>query len=91
MARAALFRSLRPSIKPRLAPHLRPVNATALPPLYFRSMSSETPFFPGEPSGPVVKTMIPGPKAKEAIARLDKIFETRSLNMMADYSKSIGN
>jgi 4-aminobutyrate aminotransferase/(S)-3-amino-2-methylpropionate transaminase len=54
-------------------------------------MSSETPFFPGEPSGPVVKTMIPGPKAKEAIARLDKIFETRSLNMMADYSKSIGN
>jgi 4-aminobutyrate aminotransferase/(S)-3-amino-2-methylpropionate transaminase len=55
------------------------------------STASETPFFPGEPSGPVVKTAIPGPKAKEAIARLDKIFETRSLNMMGDYSKSIGN
>jgi 4-aminobutyrate aminotransferase / (S)-3-amino-2-methylpropionate transaminase len=94
MARAAIFRSLRTPINPRFS-RLRPATATALRPLVFRramaSAASETPFFPGEPSRPVVKTAIPGPKAKEAIARLDKVFETRSLNMMGDYSKSIGN
>jgi 4-aminobutyrate aminotransferase/(S)-3-amino-2-methylpropionate transaminase len=26
-----------------------------------------------------------------AIAELDKVFETRSLNMLADYQKSVGN
>jgi len=51
----------------------------------------ESPFFPEEPAGPVVKTAIPGPKSKEAIAHLDKVFDTRSLNMMANYQLSIGN
>jgi len=51
----------------------------------------ETPFFPEEPAGPVVKTAIPGPRSKEAIAHLDKVFDTRSLNMMANYQLSIGN
>jgi 4-aminobutyrate aminotransferase/(S)-3-amino-2-methylpropionate transaminase len=44
-----------------------------------------------EPEGPTVKTEIPGPKAKAAIADLDKVFDTRSLNMLTDYSKSKGN
>jgi 4-aminobutyrate aminotransferase/(S)-3-amino-2-methylpropionate transaminase len=52
---------------------------------------NEAPFFPEEPAGPVVKTAIPGPKSKEAIAHLDKVFDTRSLNMMANYQHSIGN
>jgi 4-aminobutyrate aminotransferase / (S)-3-amino-2-methylpropionate transaminase len=51
----------------------------------------EKPFFPDEPNGPSVKTEIPGPKSKAAVEKLDKIFETRSLNMMGDYSKSYGN
>jgi 4-aminobutyrate aminotransferase/(S)-3-amino-2-methylpropionate transaminase len=51
----------------------------------------ESPFFPEEPAGPVVKTAIPGPKSKEAIAHLDKVFDTRSLNMMANYHLSVGN
>ncbi|TGJ82001.1 hypothetical protein E0Z10_g6763 [Xylaria hypoxylon] len=48
-------------------------------------------FYSGEPEGPVLKTDIPGPKSQEAIAKLDKVFDTRSLNMLADYTKSTGN
>lgn len=44
-----------------------------------------------EPEGPTVKTDIPGPKSKEAIAKLDKVFDTRALNMLTDYQKSAGN
>ncbi|KAK3340957.1 aminotransferase class-III-domain-containing protein [Neurospora tetraspora] len=44
-----------------------------------------------EPEGPTVKTEIPGPKAKEAIKELDEVFDTRSLNMLTDYPKSVGN
>jgi len=52
---------------------------------------TQQPFFPDEPSGPTVKTAIPGPQSKKAIERLDKVFDTRSLNMLADYNKSFGN
>jgi 4-aminobutyrate aminotransferase/(S)-3-amino-2-methylpropionate transaminase len=44
-----------------------------------------------EPEGPSVKTEIPGPNAKAAISDLDTVFDTRSLNMLTDYSKSAGN
>ncbi|KAI1144179.1 4-aminobutyrate aminotransferase [Hypoxylon sp. FL0543] len=47
--------------------------------------------FAGEPKAPVVKTEIPGPKSKEYIAKLTEVFDTRSLNMLADYTKSVGN
>jgi 4-aminobutyrate aminotransferase/(S)-3-amino-2-methylpropionate transaminase len=49
------------------------------------------PFFPDEPAGPVVKTVIPGPKSKQAIEELDRVFDTRSLNMIANYNQSFGN
>jgi 4-aminobutyrate aminotransferase/(S)-3-amino-2-methylpropionate transaminase len=55
------------------------------------SDSSEQAFFPDEPTGPSVKTAIPGPKSKQAIERLSKVFDTRSLNMMTDYQRSYGN
>lgn len=48
-------------------------------------------FFPDEPSGPQLRTAIPGPESKKAIQRLDKVFDTRSLNMMANYQNSYGN
>ena len=48
-------------------------------------------YYPGEPDAPIVKTEIPGPKSKEHIAKLDKVFDTRSVNMLADYTKSFGN
>lgn len=44
-----------------------------------------------EPEGPSVKTEIPGPKAKAEIAELNEVFDTRSLNMLTDYYKSVGN
>lgn len=44
-----------------------------------------------EPEGPTVKSEIPGPKAKEAIKELHEVFDTRSLNMLTDYQKSVGN
>lgn len=36
-------------------------------------------------------TSIPGPKSKEAIKKLDEVFDTRSLNMVVDYTKCNGN
>jgi 4-aminobutyrate aminotransferase/(S)-3-amino-2-methylpropionate transaminase len=48
-------------------------------------------FYQWEPESPSVKTEIPGPKAKAAIAKLDEVFDTRSLNMLTDYTKSAGN
>ena len=51
----------------------------------------EQPFFPDEPTGPIIRTEIPGPESKKAIAHLDRIFETRSLNMMTNYQDSYGN
>jgi 4-aminobutyrate aminotransferase/(S)-3-amino-2-methylpropionate transaminase len=47
--------------------------------------------FPDEPTGPVIRTQIPGPEGKKAIAELDKVYETRSLNMMCNYQNSFGN
>lgn len=53
--------------------------------------SSNQPYFPNEPSGPHVQTAIPGPKSQKAIKNLDRVFDTRSLNMLANYEKSLGN
>jgi len=61
--------------------------STALHPRH----ASAAAFFPDEPAEPIVKTAIPGPRSKEEIERLSRVFDTRSLNMMADYSKSYGN
>lgn len=49
------------------------------------------PFFTEEPAAPKLATAIPGPKNKAATAELDKVFDVRSINMLTDYSKSIGN
>lgn len=53
--------------------------------------NGEQSFFPDEPKLPIVQTQIPGPKSQKAIEKLSKVFDTRSLNMMADYSRSYGN
>lgn len=49
------------------------------------------PFFADEPHGPRVDTAIPGPKSQKAIAELNRVFDTRSLNMLANYQQSYGN
>ncbi|MCJ1239409.1 4-aminobutyrate transaminase [Varicellaria rhodocarpa] len=52
---------------------------------------ADTLFFPDEPRAPQIKTTIPGPKSKRAIQELDRVFDTRSLNMLANYQNSFGN
>jgi 4-aminobutyrate aminotransferase / (S)-3-amino-2-methylpropionate transaminase len=57
-----------------------------------RRFASVAPFVKGEPEGPSIKTSeIPGPVAIEKIKALDEIFDTRALNMLCDYEKSLGN
>jgi 4-aminobutyrate aminotransferase/(S)-3-amino-2-methylpropionate transaminase len=65
--------------------------ASAAAPAKTPESRGEQPFFPNEPTGPVIKTAIPGPKSKQAIEELDKVFDTRSLNMLANYQQSLGN
>jgi 4-aminobutyrate aminotransferase/(S)-3-amino-2-methylpropionate transaminase len=79
---------LRSSAKLRIAaraPAVRALSTTA------RLRAAEKPFFPNEPSAPSMQTAIPGPKNKAAAAELDEVFDVRSLNMLADYSQSVGN
>ncbi|PVI03939.1 4-aminobutyrate aminotransferase [Periconia macrospinosa] len=81
-----------PSLNRSLARTTR-IAPVALPRRHASSTASNgsQPFFPDEPAAPIVQTEIPGPKSKTAIERLQKVFDTRSLNMMADYSRSYGN
>jgi len=58
---------------------------------YDNASSTNSAFFPDEPVGPQVKTPIPGPRSKKAIEELNRVFDTRSLNMLADYTHSYGN
>lgn len=45
-----------------------------------------------EPAQPKILTrQIPGPRSIKAISKLNKVFDTRSLNMMCDYEQSVGN
>lgn len=53
--------------------------------------ATATPYFNNEPSQPSVMTSIPGPVSKKAIEELDSVFDTRSLNVICDYEKSLGN
>ncbi|KAI0166345.1 aminotransferase class-III-domain-containing protein [Xylariaceae sp. FL1272] len=65
-----------------------PSQSRAVAPNLSRMVSS---FYPGEPDAPVVMTAIPGPKSKEYLDKLNHVFDTRSTNMLADYTKSQGN
>lgn len=57
----------------------------------YATLSAASPYFNNEPSKPSVTTSIPGPISKKAIDELDSVFDTRSLNMICDYEKSVGN
>ena len=54
-------------------------------------LAMERPFFADEPLRPTVLTEIPGPESRKVIKDLEKVFDTRSLNVMVNYEKSFGN
>lgn len=53
--------------------------------------SPDQSIFPNEPDAPVVRSAIPGPRSKKAIQDLDRVFDTRSVSLLANYSDSVGN
>ena len=69
----------------------RPAASATAAAVMHQSPQAETAFFPEEPKTPRVVTSIPGPKSMQAIKELDKVFDTRSLNMLANYQDSFGN
>ena len=56
-----------------------------------RPMATASSVFPNEPPKPAVKTAIPGPQSKAALEKLERVFDTRSMNFVADYDKCHGN
>ena len=85
------FATFRPVAARLLATKTEPVRASAAT----AQVAYETPpsnaFFADEPAGPMIRTEIPGPKSKQAIADLNRVFDTRSLNMLTNYQQSYGN
>ncbi|ESZ97989.1 4-aminobutyrate aminotransferase [Sclerotinia borealis F-4128] len=76
----------------RAAAQLPPMASRVVPrTLRTYATTSVKPFFTGEPEKPHIKTAIPGPESQKAITELDEVFDTRSLNMLANYQKSSGN
>lgn len=56
------------------------------------AVSRAIPFIANEPKGPkIVTTSIPGPAALHAKNEMAKLQDTRAVNMMVDYGKSLGN
>lgn len=53
--------------------------------------SSNAPFFPSEPTSPLVKTEIPGPNSQAILKDLNTVFDTNNVNMLTDFDQSIGN
>lgn len=96
---ASLLRSAR-SFRPIVTrlPGLRFINTTTKAPgrvaaaaIVPTASSTQELLFPNEPQAPHVQTEIPGPKSKQAIQNLDRVFDTRSVSLLANYEKSIGN
>lgn len=79
---------LRSSARVRSVPRLSAVRSISSSP---RLQVAEGFYFPNEPSIPKVSTAIPGPKNQQAASELNEVFDIRSLNMLTDFNKSIGN
>lgn len=57
----------------------------------FSSTAYRTSSIHGEPTRPSMRTSTPGPQTQEMVKELDNVFDTRSLKMIVDYRKSMGN
>ena len=61
------------------------------PRTFATAVSNASSYIAGEPAGPKILTKIPGPAALQAKEEMSKLQDTRAVNMMVDYDKSIGN
>nr|CAD7408164.1 unnamed protein product [Timema cristinae] len=68
--------------------HLNKWNGNISPSISLRTASS---LVNGEPTSPVVKTPIPGPKSKQLLGELGLIQQSGSVQLFADYDRSLGN
>ncbi|KAF5093216.1 hypothetical protein D0Z03_002504 [Geotrichum reessii] len=48
-------------------------------------------YYPNEPTGPLMKTSLPGPENQKALTKLSKVFDARAAYFVVDYYKSNGN
>lgn len=64
---------------------------TTRPALQIAARRAISSFIAGEPERPSMKTRLPGPVSQKKIASLTKVFDTRNISLLTDYSKSIGN
>lgn len=48
-------------------------------------------YYPSEPKAPKISATFPGPKNKENLDKLTKVFDTRAAYFIVDYYKSLGN
>ncbi|XP_050304577.1 4-aminobutyrate aminotransferase, mitochondrial-like [Anthonomus grandis grandis] len=55
------------------------------------STRTATSLVPGEPSGPNIKTEVPGPRTKKLVADINAINQSGSVQLFVNYDKSIGN
>ncbi|KAK4068956.1 hypothetical protein Trihar35433_5535 [Trichoderma harzianum] len=78
------------ALRPAIRSSLRSSSSSFNRSLAVRMASSKA-FVQGEPDAPVLKASIPGPQSSKRIAELSEVFDTRSINMMTDYTKSVGN
>jgi 4-aminobutyrate aminotransferase/(S)-3-amino-2-methylpropionate transaminase len=95
MARHRMLASLAAGVRPRCSlttvPRSRLYTTTAPRAAAASAAQLAKALLKGEPAAPTVKTQIPGPKSSECLKELDRVFDTRSTNMLADYTKSYGN
>lgn len=94
LARHRMAASLAVGARPRSSPAILPrtrLYTTSSPLRAASAAQLAKAFLQGEPAGPTIKTQIPGPESSKHIQELDQVFDTRSLNMLADYTKSYGN
>ncbi|MCJ1449112.1 MAG: 4-aminobutyrate transaminase [Stictis urceolatum] len=75
----------------RITSSSRPAASAAAATAHHDPVDTAAPFFSNEARGPAVKTSLPGPRSQQIIKELDQVFDTRSLNMLGDYTESFGN
>lgn len=48
-------------------------------------------YFPEEPTGPAMKTAVPGPETKSKLAQLSTVYDTKAAFFVTDFYNSLGN